>query len=129
MGTHVAFQHYQKTSHEIEVNGANSHKLIQMLMAGALTRIAEARGQFDRGDKSGFGESVGKTIGIISGLQAALDFERGGEISKNLESLYDYMVRTLLSVHSENSVAPLNEVASLLSEIKEAWDAISEECC
>ncbi len=127
MNSRVALQQYNAVNRESEVEGADSHRLVQLLLAGALTRIAEAKGQYQRGDHSGFGESLGKTIGIITGLQSALDLEKGGEIAENLDGLYDYMIRTLLKVHSEKSTQPLTEVASLLTEIKSAWDTIDYE--
>ncbi|MFK7733666.1 MAG: flagellar export chaperone FliS [Pseudomonadales bacterium] len=127
MNSRAALQQYKAVNRESEVEGADSHRLVQLLLAGALTRIAEAKGQYQRGDSAGFGESLGKTIGIITGLQSALDLEKGGEIAENLDGLYDYMIRTLLKVHSEKSTQPLTEVASLLTEIKSAWDTIDYE--
>ncbi|MFK8019584.1 MAG: flagellar export chaperone FliS [Pseudomonadales bacterium] len=124
MNNRVALQQYQRVNLESDIEGANSHRLVQLLLSGALSRIATAKGQYVRGETAAFGESLGKSIGIISGLQAALDMEKGGEISQNLDSLYDYMIRTLLKVHTQKSTEPLSEVAALLTEIKSAWDAI-----
>jgi flagellar protein FliS len=50
--------------------------------------------------------------------------EAGGEIAENLDSLYDYMLRRLMKAHAENDVAILDEVISLLREIKLGWDGI-----
>ncbi len=127
MNSRVALQQYKKVNRESEVAHANSHRLVQLLLAGALTRIAEAKGQYQRGEHAAFGESLGKTIGIITGLQSSLDLEKGGDIAGNLDGLYDYMIRTLLKVHAEKSTEPLSEVAGLLAEIKSAWDAIGPE--
>ncbi|MCP4995412.1 MAG: flagellar protein FliS, partial [Gammaproteobacteria bacterium] len=60
------------------------------------------------------------------GLQSSLDMEAGGEISHNLDNLYDYMVRRLGEAGASNNPVLLDEVASLLTEVKSAWDAISE---
>jgi flagellar protein FliS len=56
-----------------------------------------------------------------------LDKSRGGEIAQNLEALYLYMQERLLQANLHNQVEPLDEVASLLREIKTAWDAIGEQ--
>jgi flagellar protein FliS len=53
-----------------------------------------------------------------------LDMENGGELSVNLRSLYEYINFRLLEANSKNSVEILDEVAGLLRNIKEAWDAI-----
>ena len=44
-----------------------------------------------------------------------------------LESLYDYMERTLFEANAKNDVAKLDEVADLLRSIKDGWDGIREE--
>ncbi|MCG7984204.1 MAG: flagellar protein FliS, partial [Candidatus Thiodiazotropha lotti] len=56
----------------------------------------------------------------------ALDFEQGGEIANNLDMLYDYMIRRLFTANVEQDVDALDEVISLLKEIKAAWDAMPE---
>jgi flagellar protein FliS len=59
-------------------------------------------------------------------LRSSLDMNAGGEIARNLEDLYDYMERRLTAANVESSVEMLDEVASLLKQIKEAWDAIGD---
>ena len=61
---------------------------------------------------------------IISSLQASLNFEQGGDIANNLNSLYDYLTQQLLKATSEKNVDYLREVSGLLSEIKDGWDSI-----
>ena len=122
-----AMQQYQTVSNQTVVAGADQHRLTQLLFEGALQRIAEAKGHLQRGQHGKLGEALGKALGIISGLQAALDREAGGEIAANLYELYDYMARRLVKVHVDKNDAALVEVASLLIEIKTAWDGIRPE--
>jgi flagellar protein FliS len=57
----------------------------------------------------------------------SLDHSVNTEMSENLENLYDYMNRRLLLANINNDEGTLDEVASLLKELKEAWDAIPSE--
>ena len=118
---------YGKVAVGSETSYASPHRLIQMLMEGALDKIAFAKGQIERKDYAEKGRNISWAISIIQGLSASLDVESGGEIAANLEGLYDYMVRRLLVANKDNDAAVLEEVASLLKEVKSAWDAMPAE--
>jgi flagellar protein FliS len=118
---------YQSVGTTTGVMDATPHRLVQMLMEGALDKLAIAKGCFDRGEIQGRGEHISWAISIINGLQASLDEEAGGSIAANLSDLYDYMGRRLLEASTSNSVEPVEEVMSLLVEIKGAWDALPDE--
>jgi flagellar protein FliS len=106
---------------------ASPHRLIQMLMEGALARIATAKGLMAQGDVAGKGSQISAAIAIIGGLKTSLDPQRGGEIAANLGALYDYMEARLVEANARNAQGPLDEVATLLGQIKLAWDAIGEQ--
>lgn len=118
---------YGKVAVGSEASFASPHRLIQMLMEGALDKIAFAKGQIERKDYAEKGRNITWAISIIQGLSASLDVESGGEIAANLEGLYDYMVKRLLLANRDNDAAILEEVASLLKEVKAAWDAMPSE--
>ena len=106
------------------VEGASPHRLIQMLMAGAVERIATAKGLIQHNETGKKAEQISWAISIIGGLQGALDIEAGGEIAQNLDDLYDYMARRLVEANLNNDVEILDEVMGLLLDIKSAWDVI-----
>ena len=120
----TALRQYQQVNTQTGVAFASPHRLIQMLMEGALERIAVAKGCVQRQDIIGKGEQIGKAIGIIGGLREGLNPDVGGEIAANLDAVYDYMQRHLLEANLRSDIALLDEVAELLRPIKEAWDAI-----
>lgn len=120
-----AMRQYQTVDTDAQALDATPHRLIQMLMEGGLTRIAQARGAIERGWTAEKGELIGKAVGIVGGLRNGLDFEKGGELAQNLDRLYDYMIAKLTEANVHNDVARLDEVANLLREIKSGWDAIA----
>lgn len=123
--TYGAAQRYANVGAEAAVTDANPHHLVMLLLGGALDRIAAAKGHVQRGEVAQKGECIGKAIGIVSGLRASLDKEKGGEVAANLDALYDYTALRLLEANAHNDPARLDEVASLLGEIKSAWEAIA----
>ena len=126
MNAMAAMRQYQNVNTQAQAVDASPHRLIQMLMEGVLTRLAQARGAMERGQFAMKGELIGKAIGIIGGLRAGLNLEEGGELAENLDNLYDYMSRRLLEANLKNSVEPLDEVADLLRNVKTGWDAIAQ---
>lgn len=127
MNARNALQQYGELGTKLDVNYANAHRLIQMLLDGALEKVAIAKGHMERGDIQQKGSYISWAISIIEGLRVSLDAEAGGEIAANLEALYDYMERRLVIANAENDLAILDEVTSLLRNIKSGWDAIPEE--
>ena len=106
---------------------ADPHRLIQMLMQGAVDKIAIAKCALYDENVAVKGENISKAISIIDGLRASLDKEKGGSIASNLDELYDYMQRALVEGNLHNDVNKFDEVVSLMTEIKEAWDTIPLE--
>ncbi|MGM0632645.1 MAG: flagellar export chaperone FliS [Pseudomonadota bacterium] len=124
-GNKAALAQYQKINTESAVNGADPHRLIQLLMAGGLERLAQARYALEQNDLAAKGERLGKALSIIGGLQAALDREQAPELCDNLDNLYGYMQRRLLQANIDNDAAGIEEVRDLLQTIKSGWDELT----
>lgn len=121
-----ALRQYQQINTQSGAAYASPHRLIQMLMEGALERIATSKGCILRGEIAAKGEQIGKAIAIIGGLRDGLNMEAGGQMATDLDALYDYMQRRLLEANLNSDAALLDEVADLLRPIKDAWDTIGE---
>lgn len=126
MNAMAALKQYQTVNTQAQAVDASPHRLIQMLMEGGLTRIAQARGAMERQQTAMKGELIGKAIGIIGGLREGLNLEQGGEVAANLDRLYEYMANRLLEANVQNDTAPLDEVAGLLRNVKSGWDVIGQ---
>jgi flagellar secretion chaperone FliS len=109
------------------VAAADPHRLIVMLMDGALERISTARGCMARGDTTEKARLLNRAVSIIGELRNSLDLKAGGQLAANLGELYDYMGRRLLKASAENRVELLDETLKLLHEIRAAWVAIPNE--
>lgn len=118
---------YSKMAVHAGVESASPHRLILMLMDGVLEKIARAKGCMQRGDIRAKGQQIGWAISILEGLKASLNKAEGGEIAQNLEDLYIYMERRLIDAGRENDTQILDEVAGLMRQIKEGWEAIGDQ--
>jgi flagellar protein FliS len=107
---------------ENEVLTADPIKLIQLLYRGALDATSDARRCLAVKDIRGRSRALTKATVILAELAQSLDYEKGGEVSRNLAGLYDYILRLLLQSNSEQSEAPLLEAERLLNTLADAWD-------
>lgn len=123
----AAAQQYQKLDTLSNIEGASPHRLIQLMMERALAKIGIARGHMQRSEMSQKGSNIGDAIDLIEGLQASLNHDANQRMSENFDALYAYMMRRLLEANLHNDTTILDEVSSLLGELKEAWDAIADD--
>lgn len=121
-----AIKQYSKINVTSSVEAADPHRLIQMLMQGALEKMAIAKGYMARKDMANKGVHISWAISIIEGLRASLNMDEGGEVANNLENMYEFMIRQLLQANLENDIKLLDEVIELLITIKSAWDKLPE---
>lgn len=125
--TRSKINQYAQHDDKVNIFEASPHRLVQMLMDGAIEKINFAKGHMEHGNVAEKGRHISWAISIIDGLRASIDKDSGGEIAQNLDDLYDYMSRRLLQSNIDNDVSILNEVANLMREIKGAWDVIPED--
>lgn len=121
-----AMKQYQQVSVHSGIMDASPHRLVQMLMEGALEKIALAKGYMANNEIANKGENISKAIAIIGGLQASLNKEVGWALAENLGHLYDYMQQRLVIANLRNDASILDEVASLMVDIKMGWDGIPD---
>jgi flagellar protein FliS len=117
---------YSQVGLETGVMSASPHKLISMLLEGAMSSVSAARKQMMAGEIEAKSNSISKAMNIIGeGLKGALDLHKGGEIAIQLYSLYSYMSGRLFLANLRNQPELLDEVTTLLGQIHEAWSQIN----
>jgi len=127
MNAPKAMQQYKQVDVNSTVATASPHKLISMLIHGALEAFAKAKGAIERSDIEARAMHLNKGNSILLGLRDSLDVEKGGEIATNLDNLYVYMLETSLQAGRENSAEKAQEIIDLLLEIKQGWDEMPIE--
>lgn len=118
---------YQSAAAHGGVAASDPHRLIVMLLDGAIERVSKASGCMRRNETAEKARLINRAVSIVGELRNSLDLRNGGQIAANLAELYDYMCRRLLRATTENKVEMLDEVSTLLHEIRGAWLAIAPE--
>lgn len=120
-------QAYKKVSVDSQLQSASPHKVILMLLNGAIERLVQAKAAMQMGNVALKGERLGKAIEIIANLEACLSEDEGLDIAHNLKQIYEYMQSQLLKANANNNPELIDEVNGLLTEIKSAWEVIPSE--
>ncbi|MGA2025199.1 MAG: flagellar export chaperone FliS [Steroidobacteraceae bacterium] len=118
---------YQSVAVHGGVADGDPHRLVLMLMDGALERMLLARGYLERGEIAKKAQALHQCVNIVNELRGALNLTEGGALALNLRDLYDYMLRQLLQANVNNDAGCIKEVTGLLGEIRGAWLAIGPE--
>ena len=127
MGYQNAYAAYQKTN----VNTASQGRLVVLLYEGAVKHLKAALNLFDENDKikaaniEQFGIHLQKAQAIITELQVSLDMEKGGDIARNLMSLYVYFNEELMDATISHNKQKIEFVLNKVDELAEAWRTIA----
>ena len=109
---------------ESKVLSADPLELVNLLYQASIDAVRNARHHLAEGRILERSQAINRACEISFELSAALDHERGGELSRRLASLYEYMRRRLIEANLKQEDAPLAEVLGLLTTLGEAWEAI-----
>jgi flagellar protein FliS len=112
---------------EVSVRTATQGKLIVMLYDEAVKQcdlaIALLGNKTRQLDK--VHNALIKTQDIVTELMAGLDFDRGGEIARNLMSLYVFFNEKLREANLKKDAEPVVQVRAFLADLRTAWVQIA----
>ena len=123
MGYNQAYNAYKSTN----IRTASQGHLVVLLYEGAVRQLSAAADMFDAAntvkarDIEKFNNCLQKAQAIITELQVSLDMDRGGEIAKNLMSLYIFFNNELMSANINRDKKKIDFVLSMMTELSGAW--------
>ena len=120
------YGNYQNAYKKASVNTLDQNKLIIMLYDGAIKNASFAVEHLKTGEIEKVHNGLVKTKNIVTELMATLNMDQGGDIAKNLQSLYSYMFSLLIEANMEKKSEPILVVIDLLKELKTAWVQINK---
>lgn len=109
------------------VKTASPGKLIVMLYDEAIKQLDLAISLIDSKSRQldKVHNALVKVQDIVTELMAGLDFEKGGEIAKNLLSIYLFVNEKVKEGNMKKTTEPLNQTKSLMADLRSAWAQIA----
>ncbi len=106
---------------ETNVITADPKRLVILCYEGVISSLKIAKARYISRDYEAKSLALQKAQDIIFQLIESLDFEKGGEIAKNLNALYKYMLRRITEGDLNRDLKPFDEVIRLLEDLLSAW--------
>lgn len=131
----MAYKNPTSTYKETTIKTAGQGQLIVMLYDEAVKQLTKAiellelnnTKKKDPGRIEQINKSLMKTEEILTELMVSLDFEQGGEISKNLFSLYTWFNRELMEANINKDVKRMLVVKNMLCELRNTWNKVANQ--
>ena len=128
----MAYSNALSTYKETRIKTASQGQLIIMLYNEAVRQLDQAldlirandSGKKDPGKIEKISKAIVKTQEIVSELMVSLDFEQGGDIAKNLFSLYTWFNRELMGANIDQDARRLAAVREHIDTLRNAWHEI-----
>lgn len=103
------------------VLSTSPEQLVVLLYEHLIINLKKADRQIRTKDFQGKAESLTRANDIVLELLASLDFEKGGEISSRLASLYDFFTKEIARVSRTLDTARLGQLVDMAQELHQSW--------
>lgn len=117
-----------RTYRQIDLAGrtgaADPHALVGVLYEEAVAALRAAAWAAENLKYTVKSERVARATAVLFALEAGLDFEKGGEISKTLATFYHGIRNQVIQASIGNNPEPFRDAATSLEEIAAAWSQV-----
>ena len=121
---------YGKNAHAqyqtVQVTTTDRGRLLLMMYEGALKFLKQSKAGLEGNDIGKFCRFLSKAQAIIAELMNTLDFEKGGQIARDLDRLYDFMLFYLTEANLYRDTKRVQKVIDLLDVVYKAYKVIIE---
>ena len=112
---------------ETQVLSASPGQLVVMLYDHLLLQLRRARIGIEKGDVAMRQAAFDKARAVIAELLGTLDYQRGGEIARQLSGIYAFLLAELLDVGLQPQVERLDPLSAIVTDLREAFDTIARQ--
>ena len=109
---------------EADIKSISPEKMLVLLYEKMANDLLEARLAIAAGDRIRMADRITHSQQIVTELRNALDHSIGGDISRNLEALYDYLFVEHLAVLVDQDPRHIDNCLTVLTPLLAAWRKI-----
>ena len=121
----MAMKAYQSVNTGARCVDADRRELVVMMYDGAIDAIRLARVHLAKREYRQASAAASRASTIVLGLRDTLDHQKGGDLAQHLYDFYSFLLRKLMGAAGPSGAPLLTECEELLSQVREAWAAIS----
>ena len=123
----MSYSHQALAYREREIQSATPARLVVLLFEHAHANLLRARHAVQTGNIELRTESVGKAREALMELLTSLDAERGGDMARNLKSVYCFILSELVDVVRRRDGGQLERIIRMVSELRSAFETIATD--
>lgn len=117
-----------QTYRQIDIAGrtgaADSHALVGLLYEEAIAALRAAAWAAENRKFTVKSERVARATAVLFALEAGLDFDKGGDVSRALATFYHGIRNQVIQAAIGNDPAPFRDAADSVAEIASAWSSV-----
>lgn len=117
----ISAQSSARSYQQAQFQTVDRGQLLLMMFDGGDRFLSQAEQKLSGGDVPGFLNALGRAQAVIAELLSTLDHQKGGEIARNLERLYRFMLDHLLEANVNKSSRHVGQVRRILGIIGGAY--------
>lgn len=119
-----ALRRYAAVDTGSRVEGATPHQLVRVLFDELLLALETSALAMRAGDRHKSVDRQTRALAILHALETSLDHEKGGEIARNLATIYREARRRVVMATTKNDPEPMELARAFIANIAEAWNQI-----
>lgn len=110
-----------KAYHQTSITTASREQILLMLYEGCIRFFKKCKVAMENKNIAEKGAMLAKAQDIIAELANTLDFEKGGDVAKQLEALYVHIFDESTEANIKNDPAKIQHCINLLETLYEGW--------
>lgn len=116
-----AARSYRNVDLSSRIEGASAHSLVAILFEELLKSMDLLILCMRRNDWTQRAQRQGRALSILQGLETSLDFDKGGEIARDLALVYREARRMVMEGSRTNDLPKIEAARAMIGEINSAW--------